>query len=393
MTEWPKVSLAGISKKPTYGAIAKGTADKVGPLFVRQTDIVAGRIDWSTVPHCDLPPEKAMRYELALGDLLISRLGNGVGNAVTVSETRPGAIYAGYLVRFQVDHQVADSRFVGYQLQSQAWRNHVLSFRSGAAQPTLNARQMGHFEFRLPPLSEQRAIAATLGALDDKIDSNQRQRALLRELGRAWYCLAILGESRSVLLSELATSIARGVAPKYADDDKSAPLVINQKCIRDGWVFLQPARRMVDRKVKPEKQANGGDILVNSTGTGTLGRLARWHSGDVFVDGHVSVIKPDAAAIPPTVLAYSLLNREPDIEDLATGSTGQTELSASRLAELPVEVPTTSTARALESDFVALEDRCHQLADEMQSLSALRDTLLPELLAGRIRVPVEEAMI
>ncbi|MBK0420702.1 restriction endonuclease subunit S [Leucobacter sp. CSA2] len=274
-----------------------------------------------------------------------------------------------------------DTRYLSYALEA----TDISGYITGSAQPKLNQASLAAIQVPAPSLREQRAIAATLGALDDKIESNRRQRALLRELGQCKYQAAINGDHRLALLSEVSVSIARGVAPKYADADPEAPRVINQKCIRDGWVSLQPSRRMVDRVVKVEKRASSGDILVNSTGTGTLGRVARWHIGDVFVDGHVSVVKPDPKIIPPTVLAYSLLGRESDIEDLATGSTGQTELSPSRLAELAVVIPTAGDLSDLEETLLSIENRCDQLAEEMQRLAALRDALLPELLSGRMR--------
>jgi len=65
---------------------------------------------------------------LRTGDLLISRLGNGVGNAATVHEAR-GAVFAGYLLRFRAKSDVAEPDFLGYQLQSNAWRQHVAGFR------------------------------------------------------------------------------------------------------------------------------------------------------------------------------------------------------------------------------------------------------------------------
>lgn len=162
MTPWRRVTLASVSNKPQYGANAKGSSTPVGPRFVRQTDITQGRVDWSSVPYCALDPSEISKYAVHPGDLLISRLGNGVGNAATVRETND-AVFAGYLVRFQPKAEVAVPEFVGYQLQSSAWRQHVSSFRSGAAQPTLNAQQMGSFSFLLPPVEEQRAISATLG--------------------------------------------------------------------------------------------------------------------------------------------------------------------------------------------------------------------------------------
>jgi type I restriction enzyme S subunit len=190
-----------------------------------------------------------------------------------------------------------------------------------------------------------------------------------------------------VLFHDGHTSIARGIAPKYTDGDLSAPLILNQKCIRNGWVSLGPARRMIARDVAATRKAADGDVLVNSTGTGTLGRVGRWHEGSIYVDGHVSVVKPDPGRVEPTVLAYALFDRESDIERLATGSTGQTELSPARLGSFCVTIPDSKLAKSLEETLLEVERRIDQLASESERLTELRDTLLPELLSGRIRVP------
>lgn len=171
MSRWKEVSLAEVCSPPQYGAIASAASAPPGPRFVRQTDIVTGRIDWITVPYADLDDVQQAKYELSEGDLLISRLGAGVGNAARMDRTT-GAVFAGYLVRFRVNKALASDVYVGHQLQSQQWRDHVRSFGSGAAQPTLNAKQMGAFRFLLPPLPEQERIAGVLGAFDDLIDNN-----------------------------------------------------------------------------------------------------------------------------------------------------------------------------------------------------------------------------
>lgn len=279
-----------------------------------------------------------------------------------------------------------DTRYLSYALEAMDISGYV----TGSAQPKLSQAALAGIEVPAPPLMVQRAIAATLGAFDDKIESNRRQRALLRSLGQARYRALLTAGRRTAALEDVARSIARGVAPRYADDDPAAHVVINQKCIRDGWVSLGPARRMHERIVAPERIAGAGDIVVNSTGTGTLGRVARWHEGSVFVDSHVTVVKANAGEVPPTVLAFALLDREADIVHLATGSTGQTELSPSRLGGLTVALPHSEEAVQLEMSLVALENRAAQLASEMARLVGLRDAILPELLEGRVRAhPVE----
>lgn len=318
------------------------------------------------------------------GDLIYTQRGT-LGQVALLDPVESTYVISQSQMRLRVDKSQADPLYVYYASTSQQflWQIDTRAISTGV--PHINLGLLAEFEIPLPPLPEQRAIAATLGALDDKIESNRRQRMLLRSLGNARFVAASEHGSRRAALEEVASSIARGVAPKYADDDVSAPHVINQKCIRDGWVSLEPARRMIDREVAPAKRAARGDILVNSTGTGTLGRVARWHGSPIFVDGHVTVVKPDPDYVPPTVAAYALLGRETDIVDLATGSTGQTELSAKRLAELEVTLPNKVESGQLEPVLLALENRSEQLASESAHLVSLRESLLPELLSGRLQ--------
>jgi len=280
-----------------------------------------------------------------------------------------------------------DGRFLYYSLRGGNVRHQLMARSTGTTVSGVRQSELLKVMLDLPSVEEQVAIAATLGALDDKIESTRRVRDLLRSLGSARLVAAIAASpSNSLPLRELTTSITRGVAPKYADDDPGAPLVLNQKCVRDGWVTTSQARRMFDRDVAPQKMVTDGDILVNSTGTGTLGRVGRWHAGSIYADGHVSIVKVDTKVADPTVVAYALFRREADIEALATGSTGQTELSPGRLSALTIELPDREVSAELESTLLALEARIHGLRVEEGLLSSLRDALLPELLSGRIGV-------
>jgi type I restriction enzyme S subunit len=305
------------------------------------------------------------------------------------------AIPASFCRLVRIDPAQADPYYVYWWLQGMYAAGRTWAYQN-------RSTGIANFQFeyfldtelvRLPSIQEQQEIAATLGSLDNKIESSHRQRELSRLLGSAKLQMAAAAEGIDVRLADVATSIARGVAPRYADDDPAAPLVINQKCIRSGWVDTTLARRMVSRTVSPGKRGQSGDIFVNSTGTGTLGRVGRWHRGEVFVDGHVTIVRPDASSIGPAVLAYALLGREADIEAMATGSTGQTELSPARLGDLVVRVPSKPAAEQLEADLVGVEERIASLFAEEATLLQLRNVLLPELLSGRIRASETAATV
>jgi type I restriction enzyme S subunit len=360
-----------------------------GTPVVMPTNIRDLRIDPTGIARVsDEHVARLARHRLKAGDIVYSRRGD-VEKCALVTDAESGWLCGTGCLLVRVGGSNLDPRFLAYSLSQQATRKWIRQHAVGATMPNLNTEILREVPVEVPSLAVQRAIAATLGALDDKIESNSRQRSLLRQLGASLLAQAVAVAHSEQPLANVTASIARGVAPKYADDDPTAPLVVNQKCIRGGWVSLAPARRMRDREVPPARIASDGDILVNSTGTGTLGRTARWHEGQVFVDGHVSVVKPDLSKTDPTVLAYSLLGRDEEVEALATGSTGQTELSPGRLGDLTVRLPAGPLSRDLEPRLIAIERRAHQLADESDRLAALRDSILPGLLSGKIRVPVE----
>ena len=141
-------------------------------------------------------------------------------------------------------------------------------------------------------------------------------------------------------LSELTTLIARGITPKYTDS-KDSISVVNQKCIRDGKINFGLCRNHHhhSKKISSEKILQINDILINSTGVGTLGRVSQIIDdlSKTTCDSHVTIVRPDPTKISPSFLgAFTYLNQK-IIESLGHGSTGQTELSRFDLGE--IEIP------------------------------------------------------
>lgn len=137
-------------------------------------------------------------------------------------------------------------------------------------------------------------------------------------------------------LGEVCDLIARGVAPKYLESGGTC--VLNQKCVRDHAVNFDLARRH-DHEAKgvaKDRYVRVGDVLVNSTGTGTLGRVAQIRhepSEPTTVDTHVTIVRPKAAKFFPDFFGYMLIKIEDEIAASGEGASGQTELARSTLAE------------------------------------------------------------
>lgn len=94
------------------------------------------------------------------------------------------------------------------------------------------------------------------------------------------------------IIGRKSSFISRGIIPHY--DDEAVGIVMNQKCIRDKKLTLDFARRQ-SKEVPPNKLVRFGDVLINSTGQGTLGRVAQFldEIENCTVDSHVTISRPD----------------------------------------------------------------------------------------------------
>ena len=277
-----------------------------------------------------------------------------------------------------------DTRFLSYMIESLD----LSGFITGSTQPKLSQAALLSIPLRLPKLAEQRRIAGVLGALDDKIDLLNHQRTLCRKLGLA-YTERLTRDSANVPLEYYTRSISRGVTPKYYKNEEETPIhVLNQRCVRDGWVSLNSARLMLPRRrEKKAAMAEFGDLLVNSTGQGTLGRVGRWsYQAPIYADSHMTIVKADPQRIYPILLPYLVFPLQSEIEQMAEGSTGQTELSPSNLGSLKVPFIRFEEQGTVAAQLLALEEMAHHCSIETRILTELRDTLLPELMSGRMRV-------
>ena len=158
-------------------------------------------------------------------------------------------------------------------------------------------------------------------------------------------------------LSDLTTYIQRGISPKYAE---SGIPVINQKCIRNGQLNNDDVKFHDNQKTySEEKVLRKNDILVNSTGVGTLGRVARF-SGEnkkMLADSHVTIVRPDLEKINPLFLFYVLRFNEPLIVELGAGSTGQTELSRLALGSLQIPILRQSAQSYVAKTLICLDEK------------------------------------
>lgn len=149
-----------------------------------------------------------------------------------------------------------------------------------------------------------------------------------------------------VPLRELVGYISKGIAPSYAEVESETTIrVLNQKCNRNFQISYAESRLHDTHKkqVPLERYVRENDILINSTGAGTAGRIAQIATvpQDTTVDGHMIILRANDKVLQ-RYLGYALKAHQWEVLQLDEGSTGQTELNRERLLdEIMISYPET----------------------------------------------------
>ena len=261
---------------------------------------------------------------------------------------------------------------------------------TGSAQPKLSQDNLNKIPIFLPPLEEQKRILAEIGrwfALIDQIEQGKADlQTTIKQTKSKILDLAIHGklvpqdpndEPATELLKrinpkaeitcdngqygkipknwcasklvDICSFLSRGKSPKYSEDDKTYP-VFAQKCnLKDGGISLEQARFLdpsTINKWNDVYKLQTGDVLVNSTGTGTVGRTRLFNTNClgsypfVVPDSHVSVIRVLKSICPQFIYAFISSNSiQQYMEENLAGSTNQKELYIGVLENMQIFLP------------------------------------------------------
>jgi type I restriction enzyme S subunit len=317
------------------------------------------------------------------------------------------ACFPDSIVGFTPFPSVSNVVFVKYALD--VAKRQLTAISRGATQDNLSLEKLLSQDLLIPSLAVQGRIADILSAYDDLIEVNRRRVTVLEEATRAlfneWFVrLHFPGHNHASFadtpdgplpqewsrqsIGDVTAYVNRGIAPKY--DDGAESLVVGQKCIRGGRLSLGPARNQC-KKVPSEKIIRDGDILINSTGVGTLGRVAQAEAvpAGLTVDSHVTIVRP-AETADRDYLGIQLLQMQSVFEHLGAGSTGQTELSRGSIQNQVITWPPTELRARFGQVVRPMRELIDQLMIQNDRLAASRDLLLPRLMSGHLSVSAAE---
>lgn len=286
-----------------------------------------------------------------------------------------------------------DPLFLAYALQSKTPDVLAMVDEAGHGTGRLQTDRLFALELPKPGLDEQRAIASTLGALDDKIESNRRALRLLDDLSRS-----VFQEWRSMAPFERLMSFGeysdvyggatpRTSVPEYWDGDLAWTTPTDVTALPSPYLF-GTGRTITEQGLASCSASLHPAGTIFMTSRATIGAFAINQVPAATNQGFIAV-RPRSSA-DRWFLFEEMRSRVPEFLDNATGSTFM-ELSRGRFKELPLAVPGREAVDELASRLDPLHAKAAQLANESTQLGRVRDVLLPELMSGRIRVPLEVA--
>ena len=352
-----------------------------------------------------LPEGKAAKlwqHHLKTGDIVFGRKG-AVERHALIDADSDGWIQGSDCLRLRISSKTVSEKYLSYYLRTAAhqdWMQALCSF--GATMSSLNQDILRRLTFPAPQLATQQKIAAILSAYDDLIANHQRRITLLERMAedvyREWFVRLRFpghenvkvekGVPQGWTMSEIrdvCSTLKRGIAPSYSESKTT--LVVNQRCIRDGAVDLAEARGH-ETKVSDEKLLQYGDVLINSTGVGTLGRVAVFDHEltNATCDTHVTICRANPKKATPHYLGQAIRSLQEHFESMAVGSTGQSELGRDAIGRTTILLAPLLLQKSFADSVEPMLQRKRLLRRQTEALATTRDSLLPRLISGKLSV-------
>ena len=181
-------------------------------------------------------------------------------------------------------------------------------------------------------------------------------------------------------LENLAIMLKRGKSPKYGISEIQ---IIKSGQARGLKEFDFTQKHYVEENfILDERKLEKGDILINSSGVGTAGRVTLFNlDGTFVVDSHITILRPDRTKILPDFILHSLANIGfKNIEAMAMGQSGQIELTITTIQNIKIPVPPIEEQKEIVSKIEKLEEKINQLEKEINLIPAQKEEVLKRYL-------------
>lgn len=392
---------AGVQTGPFGSQLHQEDYVPVGTPIITVEHLGENRIIHDGVPRvAESDRSRLEKYSLRAGDIVFSRVGS-VDRRALVRDPEEGWLFSGRCLRVRPDPRKVDPAFLSYFFGLPAFKDHIRAIAVGATMPSLNTALLSDIRVLHPrSVGEQRRLAQILAALDDKIELNRQMSETLESMARALFKSWFVDfDPVRAKVESRRTGLSEGVSALFPEAFKDSTVGY----IPEGWsltnwgdlVTLEYGKSLSDYS------SNAGAFPVY----GTNGRIGSHdaplcHHGGIIIGRKGAYRGVHYSTKPFFVIdtAFYVEPRQPlDLrwayyelmrQDINRMDSGSAIPSTSRgdFYGMEVVAPPLAVQEAFAMSLKPLWER--QLANDSESttLASVRDTLLPKLVAGELRV-------
>lgn len=330
--------------------------------------------------------ERLSRYVVEENDIVYSRRGD-VEKCAFISKEQKGWLCGTGCLRVRFVDSEIYPRYYAYQLSTDAIKGWISGHAIGSTMLNLNSLTLQQVPLVRPPLPEQKAIAAVLSSLDDKIDLLHRQNATLEAMAEALFSHLFLSSGEIQKLSPIVDWISfnpkrildKGCVSPYLEMSNVNtttfhPSIFVHKSFSSGMKFINGDTLMA--RITPCLE-NGKTCFVTFLNNDEIG----WGSTEYIVMRPISSLHP--------FFAYCLAKTHDFrtfAENCLTGSSGRQRVDSKHLKQYEIVAPTEQSITKFNQLASSVVPKLHNNFNQIRTLEKLRDTLLPKLMSGEVRV-------
>ena len=393
MTKWQEVRLGDICIQITDGTHSTVKDCESGDCYllscknIKNGNIEIGKNERKIDRHT--LEELRKRTKTAKGDVLLSSVGT-IGETAVIKLENPNYEFQRSVAIFKPNLNFITSEFLYYSLNS---RKDILQHSAeGAVQQCLFITPLKDFPISLPPIDVQKKIAGVLGALDDKIELNNRINNNLEQQAQALFN-NIYNTNNNGTLADIVDVVESGSRPKGGAINKGIPSIGAENIEKFG-VYDYSKEKFID-EIFYEKMKHGkvaaGDVLLYKDGayTGKVSLALDGYPHRICaVNEHVFIIRGKSDVTSQFFLYFCLSDEKNKnyLHTLASSKAAQPGLNQSELLGLPIFIPASAVVKNFTLSVAPMMHKIASNAIENNKLSALRDVLLPKLMSGEIDV-------
>ena len=410
MEEWKTYKLEDLCKRVCSGGTPKSTCEEFygGTIpWLNTKEVNFNRIYETESAITQTGNDNSSAKWVDANSIIVAMYGNTAGK-VALAKIPLTTNQA--CCNLTIDESKADYRYLFYYLLSQY--DIIKSKANGAAQQNLNAQQIKDLLIPLPSLETQRIISDILSALDDKIELNNRINHNLEEQAQALYKSWFVDfepfkdgkfvESELGMIPEGWRYDYIGKLPIYISDYVSngsfASLKANVKLhnvkeyahfIRNTDLKSETFPIYVDRhsyEFLSKSQLSGGEIIISNVGDVGSVYICPTLDGPMTLGNNVIMIKPDNELLKYYLYILFKWFEGKQLLKGITGGSAMPKFNKNDFKSLQILIPSTDVLMSFNAAVKPLFNEINTNSSTTQKLSKLRDTILPKLMSGELKI-------